>query len=165
MSEPTYAGPLLAHEFELDLFRNEGMRASTDLVGSVADANELIRRDPDTTDLRRRLADIHSVAADQVLVTAGGDDALFRCKAQLRRRHALRQQSAVYTAHRKRVDIGDIRFVRRAAPSNNASQGRRRLLCSSTAKSTRKRRCQPPICAVWAMSFSTVRYSAWGSWW
>jgi hypothetical protein len=97
MSGPTYAGPLLAHEVELDLSRNEGMRASTDLVGSVADANELTRRYPDTTDLRRRLADIHGVAADQVLVTAGGDDALFRCKAQLRRRHALRSRSVTRT--------------------------------------------------------------------
>jgi len=79
MSTPTYTGPLLAHDVELDLSRNEGMRASTDLVGSVADPNELIRRYPDTTDLRRRLAAMHSIAEDQVLVTAGGDDALFRC--------------------------------------------------------------------------------------
>lgn len=79
MSAPTYTGPLLAHDVELDLSRNEGMRASTDLVGSVVDPNELIRRYPDTTDLRRRLAGMHSIAEDQVLVTAGGDDALFRC--------------------------------------------------------------------------------------
>jgi histidinol-phosphate aminotransferase len=79
MSAPTYTGPLLAHDVELDLSRNEGMRTSTDLVGSVADPNELIRRYPDTTDLRRRLAAMHSIAEDQVLVTAGGDDALFRC--------------------------------------------------------------------------------------
>jgi hypothetical protein len=85
MSGPTYAGPLLAHEVELHLSRNEGMRASTDLVGSVADANELTRRYPDTTDLRRRLADIHGVAADQVLVTAGGDDdPVFRRRRSLR---------------------------------------------------------------------------------
>lgn len=79
MSAPTYTGPLLAHDVDLDLSRNEGMRASTDLVGSVADANELLRRYPDTTVLRRRLAEIHGLAEDQVLVTAGGDDALFRC--------------------------------------------------------------------------------------
>ena len=79
MSGPTYTGPLLSHEVELDLSRNEGMRASTDLVGSVTDPNELIRRYPDTADLRRRLAEIHDLSIDQVLVTAGGDDALFRC--------------------------------------------------------------------------------------
>ena len=79
MTRPTYAGPLLSHDIELDLSRNEGSLASTDLVGSVVDPNELIRRYPDTTDLQRRLAEIHGVAEDQVLVTAGGDDALFRC--------------------------------------------------------------------------------------
>ncbi len=79
MSTPKYAGPLLAHEVDLDLSRNEGMRTSVDLVGSVADPNDLIRRYPDTTDLRRRLAQFHGVPEDQVLVTAGGDDALFRC--------------------------------------------------------------------------------------
>ncbi len=79
MSAPTYTGPLLLHDVDLDLSRNEGMQASTDLVGSVADPNELIRRYPDTSDLRRRLAEMHSIAEDQVLVTAGGDDALFRC--------------------------------------------------------------------------------------
>lgn len=79
MSAPTYTGPLLLHDVDLDLSRNEGMQASTDLVSSVADPNELIRRYPDTSDLRRRLAEMHSIAEDQVLVTAGGDDALFRC--------------------------------------------------------------------------------------
>ena len=79
MTRPTYKGPLLSHDIELDLSRNEGSLASTDLVGSVVDPNELIRRYPDTTDLRCRLAEIHGVAEDQVLVTAGGDDALFRC--------------------------------------------------------------------------------------
>jgi histidinol-phosphate aminotransferase len=79
MSTPKYAGPLLTHEVDLDLSRNEGMRTSVDLVGSVADPNDLIRRYPDTTDLRRRLAQFHGIPEDQVLVTAGGDDALFRC--------------------------------------------------------------------------------------
>jgi len=79
MSAPTYTGPILTHDVELDLSRNEGMRASTDLVGSVTDPNEMIRRYPDTSDLRRRLAELHGVSEDQVLVTAGGDDALFRC--------------------------------------------------------------------------------------
>ncbi|MEA3502332.1 MAG: aminotransferase class I/II-fold pyridoxal phosphate-dependent enzyme [Actinomycetota bacterium] len=79
MRPPTYTGPLLTHQVELDLSRNEGMGASADLVGSVADPNELIRRYPDTTGLRHRLAEMHGVAETQVLVTAGGDDALFRC--------------------------------------------------------------------------------------
>ncbi len=79
MTRPTYTGPLLLHDVELDLSRNEGMRTSTDLVGSVADLNELIRRYPDTTQLRDRLAEMHGLPTDQVLVTAGGDDALFRC--------------------------------------------------------------------------------------
>ena len=74
-----YTGPLLSHEVELDLSRNEGMHTSVDLVGSVPDLNELIRRYPDTARLRDRLAEMHGLPTDQVLVTAGGDDALLRC--------------------------------------------------------------------------------------
>ena len=74
-----YTGSLLSHEVELDLSRNEGMHTSADLIGSVPDLNELIRRYPDTAGLRDRLAEMHGLPTDQVLVTAGGDDALLRC--------------------------------------------------------------------------------------
>ena len=39
----------------------------------------MIGRYPDSTALRKQLADLYRVRSEQVLVTAGGDDALFRC--------------------------------------------------------------------------------------
>ncbi len=79
MSARTYSTPRLAPDIDLDLSRNEGRPAATDLVQSIDRPGDLIRRYPDSTALRKQLAGLHRVRAEQVLVTAGGDDALFRC--------------------------------------------------------------------------------------
>jgi histidinol-phosphate aminotransferase len=60
-SPPTFGSPI-----EIDLSKNEG-------VPGPASAY------PDSSRLRSILADRMGVGSDQVLVTAGGDDALFRC--------------------------------------------------------------------------------------
>ncbi|MFV2038873.1 MAG: histidinol-phosphate transaminase [Acidimicrobiales bacterium] len=64
---------------DLDLSRNEGNPGSADLVAALGDPTELLRRYPDTSRLRSRLAELHGVSDRRVLVTAGGDDALLRC--------------------------------------------------------------------------------------
>ncbi|MEN8233640.1 MAG: histidinol-phosphate transaminase [Actinomycetota bacterium] len=79
MSAPMYSPPTVSRDVDLDLSRNEGRPTARDLVGSVSDPSDLIRRYPNTSALQDRLAELHGVASDQVLVTAGGDDALFRC--------------------------------------------------------------------------------------
>lgn len=79
MSTPQYSVPYRSQHVDLDLSRNEGSPAAVDLIRSVIGVDELIRRYPDTTALRHRLAETHGVSSEQVLVTAGGDDALFRC--------------------------------------------------------------------------------------
>lgn len=67
------------HSIDLDLSKNEGRPGSTELLAAVEDPAELLRRYPDTSRLRARLAALHGVSAESVLVTAGGDDALMRC--------------------------------------------------------------------------------------
>lgn len=79
MNAPMYSTPDLAPDIELDLSKNEGRPVARGLLESVVQPNDLIRRYPDTTALRDRLAQVHGVSVEQVLVTAGGDDALFRC--------------------------------------------------------------------------------------
>ncbi len=79
MSVRTYSTPHLGPGIELDLSRNEGRLAATDLMRTIDHPDELIRRYPDSTALRERLAALHGVKEDRVLVTAGGDDALLRC--------------------------------------------------------------------------------------
>ncbi|MEN8113757.1 MAG: histidinol-phosphate transaminase [Actinomycetota bacterium] len=79
MTAPAYSPPTIARDVDLDLSRNEGWLAAEGLVGSIADPGDLIRRYPDTATLRTRLAALRGVPEEQVLVTAGGDDALFRC--------------------------------------------------------------------------------------
>lgn len=64
---------------DLDLSRNEGRSPSRALLDELKDPTELIGRYPDTTGLRRALADLHGLPLERVLVTAGADDALFRC--------------------------------------------------------------------------------------
>lgn len=83
MSILTYSSPDLPQEVDLDLSRNEGSRAEIDLATLTDRADALIRRYPDTSDLRARLASVYGVAADSVLVTAGADDALLRCALAL----------------------------------------------------------------------------------
>lgn len=79
MSHRTYTPSRFAPEVDLDLSKNEGNPATLNLSQSTQWPDELIRRYPDTTALRDQLADFHKVRLEQILVTAGGDDALFRC--------------------------------------------------------------------------------------
>jgi histidinol-phosphate aminotransferase len=64
---------------DLDLSRNEGRTRGSELLAAVADPDRAISRYPDTSAVRARLADLHGLGPDHVLVTAGGDDALNRC--------------------------------------------------------------------------------------
>jgi histidinol-phosphate aminotransferase len=80
MTTPTaYLPPSSDPAIDLDLSRNEGRTDAAALLAAVADPTRVVSRYPDTTGLRRRLAARHRVDPDQVLITAGGDDALHRC--------------------------------------------------------------------------------------
>jgi len=80
MSEPAaYSPPMYDPSVDLDLSRNEGRTRATELLATVGDAARAISRYPDTSGVRSRLAAIHELDPSQVLVTAGGDDALNRC--------------------------------------------------------------------------------------
>ncbi len=79
MSSVVYSPPSLRSNVDLDLSKNEGRSKTADLIGSIDRLDELVCRYPDTTPLRRQLARLHDLREDQLLVTAGGDDALFRC--------------------------------------------------------------------------------------
>ncbi|RMG36777.1 MAG: histidinol-phosphate aminotransferase family protein [Planctomycetota bacterium] len=64
---------------ELDLARNEGPAPDAALARAVAErSRELMRRYPDTDELRGLLAKRHGVDPAWVLITAGADDALMR---------------------------------------------------------------------------------------
>jgi histidinol-phosphate aminotransferase len=71
---PTFAAPI-----ELDLSRNEGRPTITSIDFGPDDLARFTSRYPDTGRLAEAVAARHGVPVDQVLVTAGGDDALFRC--------------------------------------------------------------------------------------
>lgn len=80
MSPPTaYSPPSFEAEIDLDLSKNEGPAPSRSLLDSIADPSGLMGRYPDTAELRDAIADLNGVDPGQVLVTAGGDDALLRC--------------------------------------------------------------------------------------
>ncbi|MEX2624375.1 MAG: aminotransferase class I/II-fold pyridoxal phosphate-dependent enzyme [Acidimicrobiia bacterium] len=80
MTQPTsYVLPGFTVPIDLDLSKNEGRTRAEELLASIPDPQRDVSRYPDTTDLRRALARLHGVSEDSVLVTAGGDDALFRC--------------------------------------------------------------------------------------
>ena len=79
MSGVNYSPPPLRPGVDLDLSKNEGRSKAADLIGSIDRLDELVRCYPDTTPLRRQLARLHDLREDQLLVTAGGDDALLRC--------------------------------------------------------------------------------------
>ena len=73
--------PLTPVDLRLDA--NEGARAS-ELAGRPGPSAELLRRYPRAAELEQVLAERFGVAAEQVLVTAGADDALGRaCLAYL----------------------------------------------------------------------------------
>ncbi len=78
-----YAVPRHPAPCDLDLRGNEGARPDPALCGAVRGV-EVLRAYPDTADVRERLAAWLDVPVEQVLVTAGGDDALDRlCRATL----------------------------------------------------------------------------------
>lgn len=74
-----YRPPGFAAPIDLDLSKNEGRAAVTGSSIVEGDAAELLSRYPDTSHLRQVVAARHGLPENQVLVTAGGDDALFRC--------------------------------------------------------------------------------------
>ena len=78
-SPPRPKGPI-----DLELSRNEGRPAGPRLCAEPACDTQHVARYPDVTKLRQALAELAGVAVEQVLVTAGGDDALLRlCLAHL----------------------------------------------------------------------------------
>ncbi len=80
MSDPTiYVPPTFDPDVDLDLSRNEGRTRAAELIAKVDDLDRAVSRYPDTSGVRARLAAIHGVDPGQILVTAGGDDALNRC--------------------------------------------------------------------------------------
>lgn len=74
-----YRPPEFTAPIDLDLSKNEGKATATGLPFTSEEVAELTVRYPDTSDLRQVVADWQGLPESQVLVTAGGDDALFRC--------------------------------------------------------------------------------------
>jgi histidinol-phosphate aminotransferase len=82
MIEP-YQPPSVGTDIDLDLSRNEGRPVDPDLLARVARTAGIAHRYPDTTALHNAIADLRGVRPERVLITAGGDDALFRSCAAL----------------------------------------------------------------------------------
>jgi histidinol-phosphate aminotransferase len=74
-----YQPPGFGAPIDLDLSKNEGRATVTEFPVMVDRVPELTSRYPDVSRLREAVAARHGLPATQVLVTAGGDDALFRC--------------------------------------------------------------------------------------
>jgi len=80
MNRPTaYSHPLSDSPIDLDLSRNEGQPPLVSLLSCISNESSLVSRYPETSALRESIRELHGVETDQVLVTAGADDALFRC--------------------------------------------------------------------------------------
>lgn len=80
MSQPaTYIPQGFTVPIDLDLSKNEGNTRADELLASIPDPQRSVSRYPDTSALRLALASLHGLSEDSVLVSAGGDDALFRC--------------------------------------------------------------------------------------
>ena len=83
MSSPrAYQPSVFEAPIDLDLSKNEGWPPP--LPALPEDLGELVRRYPEVDPLRRAMARRHGLKPDQVLLTAGGDDALLRCFLFLR---------------------------------------------------------------------------------
>ena len=74
-----YRPPEFDVPIDLDLSRNEGRPSITEITLGADELAALTSRYPDTTGLRAAIASRHGLTTGRVLVTAGGDDALFRC--------------------------------------------------------------------------------------
>ncbi|GBD85761.1 histidinol-phosphate aminotransferase [bacterium BMS3Abin02] len=80
MSRPTaYSHPVSECPIDLDLSKNEGQPPSVSLLSNISNESSLVSRYPETSALRESIRELYGVETDQVLVTAGADDALFRC--------------------------------------------------------------------------------------
>src|SRR5690606_41354997 len=80
MSAPSaYETPGFRAPIDLDLSRNEGRPGALSLDRLTAGLEETVSRYPHVTPLREALARRLAVSPDQVLITAGADDALLRC--------------------------------------------------------------------------------------
>jgi len=80
MSQPAnYLPQGFTVPIDLDLSKNEGNTRAEELLASIPDPKMAVSRYPDTTSLREGLARLHGLPEGSVLVSAGGDDALFRC--------------------------------------------------------------------------------------
>lgn len=73
-----YQPPAFNAPIDVDLSRNEGLATITSVDLGPDALAEVTSRYPDTGRLRTLVAQRHQVGEDRVLVTAGGDDALFR---------------------------------------------------------------------------------------
>lgn len=74
-----YLPPAFPAPIDLDLSRNEGRPRVGEIGLTPDELGRVSSRYPDTADLRDVIASRHGWPTDSVLVTAGGDDALFRC--------------------------------------------------------------------------------------
>ncbi|MFZ0013416.1 MAG: aminotransferase class I/II-fold pyridoxal phosphate-dependent enzyme [Acidimicrobiia bacterium] len=74
-----YRPPRFPTPVDLDLSRNEGRPTISGLDLTEEALVSLTSRYPDTTALRAVVARRHGLLEGQVLITAGGDDALLRC--------------------------------------------------------------------------------------
>jgi histidinol-phosphate aminotransferase len=74
-----YAPPSFRAPIDLDLSRNEGHPTIAEIGLDSDEIAALTSRYPNTSELTAALASRHGISEDRVLVTAGGDDALFRC--------------------------------------------------------------------------------------
>lgn len=74
-----YRPPEFDAPIDLDLSRNEGRPSISEIPFGPEELAALTSRYPDTTRLRQAIADKQGLVTSRVLVTAGGDDALFRC--------------------------------------------------------------------------------------
>ena len=74
-----YKPPSFQAPIELDLSRNEGRSSINALDLDSGAFSKLTSKYPDASRVARAAASRHSVDEQRVLVTAGGDDALFRC--------------------------------------------------------------------------------------
>jgi histidinol-phosphate aminotransferase len=75
----TYQPPVFSAPIDLDLSRNEGRPTVTEIELDSVEVAAVTSRYPDTSHLAQLVAGLHGVQPECVLVTAGGDDALFRC--------------------------------------------------------------------------------------
>lgn len=74
-----YRPPRFEAPIDLDLSRNEGRPSINEIDIGDEELAIVTSRYPDTTRLRAAVAGRHQLPVSRVLVTAGGDDALFRC--------------------------------------------------------------------------------------